>query len=260
MSTPVPAPAPTPAPTPNPAAAAAPAPAPAPTPTPAPTPIPTPTPTLKPAAAVAVGSSQKPIEIDEEDHEYDSATTVETTDESENEYVSGSRKTPQLVRVHISNRRDPTDEEKNIAVEKATRFMEAIARQNKIQSAPMFQITLVPSHVTKLFKLTIPNKWALEHMVEGTQKVRLQVGNRSWIVGYRRSEIGNRYIHHYLNPNWPNFVVDNNLEVDDVCVFELIQKGPLPVFNVYIFRAIYNIVPLTKSCYMTKAKRKIELQ
>ncbi|XP_021760434.1 B3 domain-containing protein REM16-like [Chenopodium quinoa] len=226
----------------------------------------TPAPAPAAAAAAAVGSSQKPIVIDEESHdsEYDSAYNAETSEDDEDdqnnsEYqpvwrrrtrarsdYSTTGKTPQLGACFISNRRDPTDKEKERAVEKATEFMEAIQRQNKIQNAPMFQITLKPTHVKHKFLLTIPRKWATEHMVQGTRDVKLQVGNRSWIVGYRWS-LRFQTFQHFLNPNWANFVFDNNLEVHDSCVFELIQEGCLPVFNVYIFRAIYNIVPLTRS-------------
>ena len=97
-------------------------------------------------------------------------------------------------------------------------------------------------------KQRLPQKWAIEHMVHGSQDVKLQVGDRSWIVGYRLTKSRNTVLH-YFNPNWKKFVLDNNLEEHDSCVFELIQKGCLSVFNVYIFRAIDEIVPLTRSSY-----------
>uniref|UniRef100_A0A803M540 Uncharacterized protein n=1 Tax=Chenopodium quinoa TaxID=63459 RepID=A0A803M540_CHEQI len=116
---------------------------------------------------------RKPIVIDEESHdsEYDSAYNAETSEDDEDdqnnsEYqpvwrrrtrarsdYSTTGKTPQLGACFISNRRDPTDKEKERAVEKATEFMEAIQRQNKIQNAPMFQITLKPTHVKHKFLL-----------------------------------------------------------------------------------------------------------
>uniref|UniRef100_A0A803LLS6 TF-B3 domain-containing protein n=1 Tax=Chenopodium quinoa TaxID=63459 RepID=A0A803LLS6_CHEQI len=39
---------------------------------------------------------------------------------------------------------------------------------------------------------TIPKKWAIEHMVHGPQDVKLQVGDRSWIVGYRLNKSRNK--------------------------------------------------------------------
>ncbi|XP_021726586.1 B3 domain-containing protein REM16-like [Chenopodium quinoa] len=259
------------------------------TPVAAPPPAPNPTPAAAPApatAAAAVGSSQKPIVVDEDDEgtynandqdhdhdhdhesEYDTATTIDLSEEdyqTESEYqpavwrrrtrarlyYSTTEKTSRTRICYVFNQREPTEEEKERAVEKATRFMNTkryTERENKIPSPPMLQITLRPTHVYRGFMLTLPKKWAIEHMVHGSQDVKLQVGDRSWIVGYRLTKSHNTVVH-YFNPNWKRFVLDNNLEEHDSCVFELIQKGCLSVFNVYIFRAIDEIVPLTRSSF-----------
>ncbi|XP_021766140.1 B3 domain-containing protein REM16-like [Chenopodium quinoa] len=251
------------------------------------TPAPAPAATATAAAAAAVGSSQKPIVVDEDDEgsyndndqdhdhdhvsEYDTATTIDISAEDEEyqdeyseyqpavwrrrtrarSYYSTTEKKTRSRMCYISNRRVPTEEEKIRALEKATRFMKAkryTERENKIPSPPMLQITLRPAHVYWGFMLTIPKKWAIEHMVHGPQDVKLQVGDRSWNVGYRVTKSCNKVVQ-YLNPNSQKFVFDNNLEEHDTCVFELIQKGLLSVFNVYIFRVIDEIVPLTLSNY-----------
>ncbi|KAJ8486188.1 hypothetical protein OPV22_018673 [Ensete ventricosum] len=69
--------------------------------------------------------------------------------------------------------------------------------------------------------------------------LRLPGGGKTWEVNY---------IVHYkatkLGSGWRNFVVDNYLEKDDVCVFEIIsaEKNHDFVLEVNIFRAVSPVI------------------
>lgn len=96
---------------------------------------------------------------------------------------------------------------------------------------------------------TVPKEWAVEHMLPESHEGILRVPRveKSWKVGCRWTPSQCQIIR-----GWSTFVLDNNLEERDVCVFELVQKGDScikrnPIFHVHIFRVVREVVPLTVS-------------
>jgi len=101
-----------------------------------------------------------------------------------------------------------------------------------------------------LLEQTIEKEWALQHMCLKNHDVKLRVPGveGSWIVGCNWTR---KPSHCMFRSRWPIFVLDNNLEEHDVCVFELVKKGDpqrrrKAVFNVLIFRVVDQVVPLKK--------------
>ncbi|KNA07511.1 hypothetical protein SOVF_170880 [Spinacia oleracea] len=147
---------------------------------------------------------------------------------------------------YISKRREVTEEEKDHAKDMARNHNKSSSKSSRKR---MFEIVMRPTHVYDGFHLTIPKEWALEHMHPKDHEVKLRVPGgkeESWVVGCRWTSQRQCQI----RPRWSTFVLDNNLEEHDVCVFELLQKGEsgknrLPIFDVHIFRVVSEVVPLT---------------
>lgn len=81
---------------------------------------------------------------------------------------------------------------------------------------------LVDQHVPKKFAETYINKQEVEF------SLRVMDG-RSWFVRYKvNKKLNKRGTYdrtaEILNPGWRTFVKDNNVEVGDVCIFELISN------------------------------------
>ncbi|XP_021761489.1 B3 domain-containing protein REM16-like isoform X1 [Chenopodium quinoa] len=174
--------------------------------------------------------------------------------EEEREGSSSEGKLPQSQKYFISNRRDLKPGEKKRASKMAECYRRSMKDNKRV--FPVFQITMLPTHVYRGFNLTIPKNWAKKHMIKEPHEVELHVPGSikgSWRVGCRWTKGGS--IQCQLRSKWPLFVLENNLEEHDTCVFELIQKGKLdnvrtPIFNVHIFRTFDHIVPLTVSTHM----------
>ncbi|CAK8565826.1 unnamed protein product [Lathyrus sativus] len=98
-----------------------------------------------------------------------------------------------------------------------------------ISSNPFFTILIKPNHLAD-FRLSVPN---LEGVIENKEKnVILQIGESSWNVKLLRvnKDIKGRH----LSAGWSLFASENELQLGDVCVFELINKEDL-VFKVHVF-------------------------
>ena len=79
-------------------------------------------------------------------------------------------------------------------------------------------------------------------------KLRVRGVEGSWIIGCRWTR---KLMQCQLRVRWPSFVLDNNLEEHDVCIFELIRKGNprskiKAILDVHIFRVVDEVVPLKK--------------
>jgi len=79
-------------------------------------------------------------------------------------------------------------------------------------------------------------------------KLRVPGVEGSWIIGCRWTR---KLMQCQLRVRWPSFVLDNNLEEHDVCIFELIRKGNprskiKAILDVHIFRVVDEVVPLKK--------------
>jgi len=84
-------------------------------------------------------------------------------------------------------------------------------------------------------------------MLEGPHEVELKIPweTDSWTVGCRWTPSQCQ-----IAAKWSRFVLENNLQEHNICVFELVQRGEpdgrrSPVFLVNIFRVVAEIVPLT---------------
>ncbi|XP_074285307.1 B3 domain-containing protein LOC_Os12g40090-like [Silene latifolia] len=150
----------------------------------------------------------------------------------------------QVQKCYISGRRQVTEKEKERACVRAEEHI----KRNKANGMPMVGIIMLPTHVYKGLYLTIPKEWAMDNMLRKNHDVELQVSGAEdyWLVGVRWIQTTQCQ----LRPKWADFVLDNNLEEGDVCVFELVTRGSIkakrrPVFNVRIFRVVADVVPLT---------------
>ncbi|XVE82716.1 hypothetical protein DITRI_Ditri16bG0028300 [Diplodiscus trichospermus] len=116
------------------------------------------------------------------------------------------------------------------AVQKA----KAIKKASTFRSAnPYFVVVLQPSYVHS-HKLTVPESFARKYFRNMHKEIMLILSNgKTWPVKY--------YQHSVEKPSaklcngWSRFVLDNNLEVGDVCVFEL-TKATETLLKVTIYK------------------------
>ncbi|KAK9666175.1 hypothetical protein RND81_14G166600 [Saponaria officinalis] len=177
---------------------------------------------------------------DKEDDDDDEEDLEESFSYARHPFTSGK----QTQKCYISSRRTITERER----ERARKLSDDHVKRNKFSGVPMVGIVMLPTHVYKGLYLTIPKEWALRNMITKDHQVELKVRGAPdyWLVGCRWTRGGQCQ----FRPRWAEFVLDNNLEEGDVCVFELVQKGNLkanrrPVFNIRIFRVVQEVVPLT---------------
>ncbi|KAL9232067.1 hypothetical protein vseg_007213 [Gypsophila vaccaria] len=184
---------------------------------------------------------------DVNDGDYDDKEEEEEHEESEDSF-SYSRHpfnpAKQAQKCYISSRRNVTEKEKELTLKLSDEFI----KKYKSKGVPMVGVVMLPTHVYKGLYVTIPKEWATKNMITRDHQVELKVqgAHDYWSVGCRWT----RSAQCQFRPRWAEFVLDNNLEEGDVCVFELLQKGNFkskmrPVFNVRIFRVVQEIVPLT---------------
>ncbi|KAJ4846126.1 hypothetical protein Tsubulata_000823 [Turnera subulata] len=124
-----------------------------------------------------------------------------------------------------------------LVVEKAR----ALSRASAFRSTnPFFQILMQPSFVHDGYKLAVPSGFAKEHfprsLVTNGIILSLSDSGRTWRANYYPNiERGRKRVRYF--GGWKEFVVDNNLVVGDVCVFELINEKYM-MFRVFIYRLI----------------------
>ncbi|XP_021734102.1 B3 domain-containing protein Os01g0723500-like [Chenopodium quinoa] len=199
-------------------------------------------------------SSSEDKSLWEEGEEESEDVSHVTEEKRERRGSSSEGKLPQSQKYFISNRRDLKPGEKQRASKMAESYRHNMKDNKRV--LPTFQITMLPTHVYRGFYLTIPKVWANKHMIKESHELELRVPGStkgSWKVGCRWTKGGS--IQCQLRSKWPVFLLENNLEEYDTCVFELIQKGISddvrpPIFNVHIFRTVDHIVPLTVSTRM----------
>ncbi|XVF17773.1 hypothetical protein REPUB_Repub10bG0152400 [Reevesia pubescens] len=104
------------------------------------------------------------------------------------------------------------------AIKKAKTFQ--IARAFRSEN-PFFVIFLQPSYV-QTNKVSIPEKFARKYFGKLREEVILHLSNgKSWPVKYYQRSLERPSAK--LCSGWRTFVLDNNLQVGDVCVFELTE-------------------------------------
>ncbi|KAL6338445.1 hypothetical protein AAG906_020534 [Vitis piasezkii] len=96
---------------------------------------------------------------------------------------------------------------------------------------PFFIVTMQPTYVTRRYKLNIPLRFVKRHFEKNNNTATLLVpAGRTWPVKCSVAKTDVKF-----SRGWRNFVVDNCLEVGDVCAFEMIKcTGTL--LKVVIFR------------------------
>lgn len=86
------------------------------------------------------------------------------------------------------------------------------------------------------FNQSLPGSFPFKHLPDDSGEIFLHdPKKRQWTVRYLTSK------RPALSGGWGKFAVGNNIEVDDVCIFELIAKCHL---KVHIFRVLEDIKPL----------------
>ncbi|KAL2234248.1 UNVERIFIED_CONTAM: B3 domain-containing protein [Sesamum indicum] len=95
---------------------------------------------------------------------------------------------------------------------------------------PFFDVVLAKSHVNPSYHFQLPVRIARE-LPRTTIPVVLRYNRKNWNLDY----IGN-CANPRFDPKWRKFVVDNNLEIGDACVFELMEHSTTIKFRVHILR------------------------
>ncbi|KAF5191207.1 B3 domain-containing protein rem16 [Thalictrum thalictroides] len=113
---------------------------------------------------------------------------------------------------------------------------------------PKFIRVMRPSHVYKRFFLSLPKKLIgkLFPRVPEIAFLHVPANARTWTVTVVHGPATNNS---GLSGGWSKFVIDNNLEEGDACLFELcIEEKQICALNidVSIFRVVDKIVPLRK--------------
>ncbi|KAF5201796.1 hypothetical protein FRX31_008617 [Thalictrum thalictroides] len=94
---------------------------------------------------------------------------------------------------------------------------------------PFCTITMRPTYVSGSYSLNIPKDFANKYLKDAFQGITLRHSNRgSWHAGYRAG-------HRKLGKGWKEFVFANHLQVNDICIFELVDKIHIE-FEVFIYR------------------------
>ncbi|GMI68864.1 hypothetical protein HRI_000555700 [Hibiscus trionum] len=129
---------------------------------------------------------------------------------------------------HCSLKRPMTHNEKAIAILRAGSFR---------SKNPFFKVVMQPRYLTIRCSLSVPYKFVKRYLDEEKDEAILQVADgRTWIVKFAVKVVTAGQHKAEFFSTWRTFAEDNNLEVGDVCVFELINRHENS-FKVSIFSA-----------------------
>ncbi|RZC91992.1 hypothetical protein C5167_027881 [Papaver somniferum] len=132
----------------------------------------------------------------------------------------------------VSQRRDITDEDSFIALDAALGF------ESKNPSTLMVMQT---SHVYTDFCVSLPISFCKVILPPNGEAVTVFVRDphgRAWHVEMAASEDG---LFAQLSTGWRDLSYTNNIEANDVCIFELVKEDEL---QLHIFRVVEEIKPL----------------
>ncbi|KAI4313559.1 hypothetical protein L6164_026524 [Bauhinia variegata] len=104
-------------------------------------------------------------------------------------------------------------------------------------SNPIFKVFMQKAYVSGRSDLRVPLEFAKKYLNVKMDPVLVtlrSVDGRLWSVKYI-SRLSQGRLCYELRRGWKQFVLDNNLQIGDVCVFELIDRIKL-TFDVTIFR------------------------
>ncbi|KAK8673173.1 hypothetical protein V6N13_111523 [Hibiscus sabdariffa] len=102
---------------------------------------------------------------------------------------------------------------------------------------PFFLVIMQPSYVglghRKTYRLSIPRNFVEKHLREEHCSVTLcSNSGKTWIATFKQRLMGKNA---FLGSGWGTFVRDNNIQVGDVCAFELINSSEIS-FKVLIYK------------------------
>ncbi|VFQ86899.1 unnamed protein product [Cuscuta campestris] len=129
-----------------------------------------------------------------------------------------------------SKRRPVTEEEKDKVIQAAT----VASFDNSLT------VIMRECHVYTGFYLTIPVDWSRKHLPQANFEACLRVKDKAWMAKcyYRRTMGG----HGISRSGWKYFALQNHLEMDDVCVFDMVSRSnKLCIFDVRIFRVVDDV-------------------
>ncbi|EOX91271.1 AP2/B3-like transcriptional factor family protein, putative [Theobroma cacao] len=109
----------------------------------------------------------------------------------------------------------------------ADKKAKALQRARAFKSEnPFFLLVMQPSYVglNGKWRLAIPNNFVWKHLMKEDCEVILCNSNgKTWTVSLYRRGNGRELLYAGLQTGWKTFVKDNNIQIGDVCVFELIN-------------------------------------
>ncbi|KNA23971.1 hypothetical protein SOVF_020420 [Spinacia oleracea] len=107
----------------------------------------------------------------------------------------------------------------------------AYASQCKKSKNPLFVTKMQPSFVEYHFRVSIPKEFGKKylhkkngHLIDRKFSLKTNTGRKTWPV-----TIGGIDQRARLKVGWKKFAIENKLKVDDICVFELINKQEFQV-------------------------------
>ncbi|KAF9608851.1 hypothetical protein IFM89_011889 [Coptis chinensis] len=106
---------------------------------------------------------------------------------------------------------------------------------------PFCSVIMRASYVRNWLILRLPTRFAKKHLKEGSQHLTLKVSDgRTWPV--MCTTVNQEY---RIVKGWKEFVSDNHLEEDDICIFELVDKRH-KILKVAIFRVSQDLKKKTR--------------
>ncbi|TYI50027.1 hypothetical protein E1A91_D12G073700v1 [Gossypium mustelinum] len=92
-------------------------------------------------------------------------------------------------------------------------------------SNPSFSVVIQPSYIGSSSALHIPVEFVKRYLKKSGEMVLRVADGRIWIVEYRRTASNKGRKAKFGSRSWGQFAKDNQLEVGDVCVFELMNEN-----------------------------------
>ncbi|KAK4772192.1 hypothetical protein SAY86_013967 [Trapa natans] len=114
---------------------------------------------------------------------------------------------------------------------------EAVQRAKSFKSLePYFMTVMQPCYIRPPYTMSVPGRFMKKYIGKESGEVQLHVSDgKSWTVTYLIGK-GRRRVEAQFGC-WKPFVVDNDLDLGDICIFELIRTPRSPSFKVTILRA-----------------------
>ncbi|TYH37960.1 hypothetical protein ES332_D12G077100v1 [Gossypium tomentosum] len=116
-------------------------------------------------------------------------------------------------------------------------YDKALQRASSFRSEnPFFLVIMQPSYINPGRKMCIPKEFTMKFLKENLGDLTLCTSEgKTWSTQYWRYISRNKYTKAIIHIGWRQFMLDNNLEAGDVCVFELISQTE-SMLKVIIYR------------------------